>query len=191
MGQACFVDERLDMVAAVTCGANDMGGEFRLIRENLFAAPEMPSAGPEDQDALRKRTETLRYTGPDSDGAEGTLPTGMWESEFQGMPLRLSMEQAAEDRIRLFLSFGEEAKMTFEIPRGTYAPIGEQQWDRSVLSFVGAYGWKAGKLVLSARCLNGPQTLEGAFSAEGDQLIFEGLGVDFPDERCVFRRVSA
>ena len=44
MGQACIVNEKRDAVLAVTCGTNDMGREFRLIREHIFPAFDAPAS---------------------------------------------------------------------------------------------------------------------------------------------------
>jgi len=189
MGQACFVDENLDMVVAVTCGTNDLGGEFGLIREYIFSAPSLPAASPEIREALRRRTETLRYPGPEEDGVEGQLPEGAYEAEFQGHQMRLAFEKAEADRIRLLLTFDGSDSLSLELRRGEYAPAGEQPWQGSVLHYVGAYGWKQGNLTVSVRDLNGPETLEGTFTPQGDSLLFEGLGVDIPDDKTVYRRV--
>ena len=189
MGQACFVDEKQDIVIAVTCGTNDLGEEFRLIREYLFSAPDLPPAGPAEQNILRLRTEALHWDGPEDDGMEGDLPEGFWDTEFQGSRLRLAIEKAAGGRIRLILSFNAEDGLAFELPRQETGPVGEQAWQRSVLHYVGAYGWKQGKLCVCIRCLNGPETIDGIFSAENGELIFEGTGVVFPDNRIVFRQV--
>ena len=189
MGQACFVDNRMDMVIAVTCGTNDLGEEFRLIREYLFSAPDLAPAGPEEQESLRRRTESLRWEGPEEDGVEGNLPEGSWETEYQGLPLRLTIGAADSGHIRLRFAFNAGDSLAFDLPRKEPAPAAEQHCQHSVLHYVGAYGWKQGKLSVCIRCLNGPETLDGSFSIEEEQLIFEGTGVVFPDVRMVFRQV--
>ena len=189
MGQACFVDEKQDMVIAVTCGTNDLGGEFGLIREYLFTAPALEPADPVVWETLRRRTEALRWSGPEDAGAEGEIPEGMYESEFQGSTVRLKMEKMPEDRLRLTFCFGQD-RMQLELPRKEPGPAGEQAWQGSVLRYVGAWGRKDGKLTVSLRDVNGPETLEGAFSPKEDGLLFEGLGVDFPDGGSLYRKAE-
>ena len=181
MGQACFVDDRLDMVCAVTCGTNDLAEEFRMIREHLFAAPDLPPGTPEDRAELRRRTEALRYVGPADDGRDGEWPEGAFETSFMGQKMFLSVERAEEEKLRLTVSFEQGGGFTLALPRGDLGPAGEQPWQQTTLHFVGAYGWQEGKLQVSIHCLNGPETMEGFFRREGEKLIFEGVGVNFPD----------
>lgn len=191
MGQACFVDERQDMVAAVTCGTNNLKDEFGLIREYLFTAPDLDPAGNKVQETLRCRTESLRWAGPENDGMEGKLPEGTYETEFQGQPVRMRVEEIACERLRLQFGFSTGDSQKFELSRAeTCRECGEQAWQGSTLHFVGAYGWKQGCLNVSVRCVNGPETLEGLFRPEGNRLVFDGLGVDFPDSGAVYRRIS-
>ena len=187
MGQACFVDERQDMVIAVTCGTNDLGEEFGLIREYLFSAPDLAPAGPEIRETLRQRTAALRWEGPEDDGTAGEVPEGVWETAFQGGPVRLQMEKAGDERIRMRFDFGND-RLDLELPRKEPGPAGTQTWQGSVLHYLGAFGRKDGKLSVSIRCVNGPETLEGTFRQAGDTLVFEGLGVDFPDHGTVYSR---
>ena len=153
MGQGCFVDERQDMVIAVTCGTNDLGGEFGLIR------------------------------------TDREIPEGVYTSEFQGMTVGLRIEKLAGERIRLAFSFGED-RLNLELPRSTPGPAGEQRWQGTVLHFIGAWGRKDGKLSVSLRDVNGPETLEGTFAPAEGGLTFEGLGVDCPDGGSFYRKVA-
>lgn len=189
MGQGCFVDERQDMVIAVTCGTNDLGGEFGLIREYLFGAPEAAPGDAAAQETLRQRTEALHWGGPEDDGTDGDIPEGVYTSEFQGMTVGLRIEKLAGERIRLAFSFGED-RLNLELPRSTPGPAGEQRWQGTVLHFIGAWGRKDGKLSVSLRDVNGPETLEGTFAPAEGGLTFEGLGVDCPDGGSFYRKVA-
>ena len=191
MGQACFVDERQGMVAAVTCGTNNLKDEFGLIREYLFSAPGLKPAEQEVQDMLRCRTAALHWEGPENDGTEGEVPEGSYETVFQGRKMYLTIERTTKKRIRLLFGFSAGDNLGLELPCAeTCMECGEQFRQRSVLRYVGAYGWKQGYLNVSIRCLNGPETLEGRFRPEGNRLIFDGLGVDFPDSGAVYTRIS-
>lgn len=189
MGQGCFVDERQDMVIAVTCGTNDLGGEFGLIREYLFGAPEAAPGDAAAQETLRQRTAALHCDGPEDDGTDGEIPEGVYTSEFQGMQVGLWIEKLAGERIRLAFSFGED-RLNLELPRRTPEPAGEQRWQGTVLHFIGAWGRKDGKLSVSLRDVNGPETLEGTFAPAEGGLTFEGLGVDCPDGGSFYRKVA-
>ena len=189
MGQGCFVDERQDMVIAVTCGTNDLGGEFGLIREYLFGAPEAAPGDAAAQETLRQRTAALHWDGPEDDGTDREIPEGVYTSEFQGMTVGLRIEKLAGERIRLAFSFGED-RLNLELPRSTPGPAGEQRWQGTVLHFIGAWGRKDGKLSVSLRDVNGPETLEGTFAPAEGGLTFEGLGVDCPDGGSFYRKVA-
>ena len=191
MGQACIVDEKRDAVLAVTCGTSDMGAEFRLIREYLFPAFDAPAGTGAQQQELEARIAALRYDFPEDDGSDRPLPEGGFETEFQGMKLRVSLEKAILDQLRLTMEFSGMQPIVFWLPRGkaglaSVIPNGFPM--QMNVRFFGCYGWQQGKLHVALRTPDGPDAMDGVLTWSEDELVFDGAGVDFPGGHVVFRR---
>lgn len=187
-GQACFVDEARDAVLAVTCGAADMGEEFRLIREYLFPAIGAKSGTPAEQEALQKQIAALGYAFPADDGSDRPLPEGSFVPDPQERPCTVTLEKELLDQLRLTVRFGPEEHLEFYLPRGKAGLAAMPYINGTLRRFFGCYGWQNGTLHFALRSPDGPDTMEGALTWTADRLIFDGLGVDFPDGRVVFKR---
>ena len=183
-GQICMIDEARDAVLAVTCGAPDMGEEFRLIREYLFPAFDAPD-GEAD---LTEKIKALYYTFPADDGTDRPLPEGRFEAEVGGQRFGVSLRRSILDQIELTLTSGRRGAVRFSLPRERAALIGTVPCGRSTLRFFGAYGWQRGALRVGLRTPDAPDALDGAFTWDGDTLTFEGVGVSLPGGTVVFRR---
>ncbi len=190
MGQACIVDEKRDAVLAVTCGTSDMGEEFRLIREYLFPAFDAPAGTQDQQAALKEKIAGLAYGFPEDDGGDAPLPEGVYETAFQNQPLRISLEKALLDHLRLSMRFSEMEEIVFYLPRGRAGLTAVIPNGTAMLRYFGAYGWQQGKLLLSMRTPDGPDSMDGVVSWAGDELAFDGTGVDFPGGHVVFTKAG-
>lgn len=193
MGQACIVDEKRDAVLAVTCGASDMGGEFRLIREFLFPAFDAPAADEAKQRELRERIAALRYDFPEDDGSDAPLPEGVFETDFQNGKLRVSLRKALLDQLSLTMRFSAMEEIRFWIPRekpGLAAVIPNGFPMQTNIRYFGCYGWQQGKLHIALRTPDGPDVMEGVLTWTGDTLAFDGAGVDFPGGHVEFTRTE-
>lgn len=188
MGQACIVDEARDAMLAVTCGTSDMGEEFRLIREHLFPAIGAAAGTAEEQDALRRRIASLGYVFPTDDGSDIPLPEGIFEGEFQGMKRGIGMRRFAMDLLELSFYFGGPSeRLSFYLPRGKAGLCGMMPYG-PVSRFFGCFGWDHGRLHITLRTPDAPDTMDGVFTWADDRLIFEGDGVNFPAGHVEFTR---
>jgi len=188
MGQACIVDEKREAVLAVTCGTDDMGAEFQLIREHLFPALDAPAGSDEDQTALQARIAALGYPFPADDVSDVPLPEGVFEAPFQSIVCRISLQNALLDQLRLTLHFSTADQVSFYFPRGRAGLAGMIPMNGMFVRFFGAYGWQKGKLHIALRSPDGPDTLDGALTWTEDRLFFEGTGVNFPGGRVEFKK---
>lgn len=188
-GQACIVDEKRDAVLAVTCASNDLVSELRLIREFLFPALDMEPGTGKDQLALAKKQSGLGYAFPYSDdGSVQALPEGEFGLPCFGTECIISMEMFHYDLIRLNMRFGEEAADRYEffLPRNRIALVAANAYKRA--RFFGGYAWQKGKLMMTLRSVNSPDTMEGSLTWSKNRLVFRGLGIDIPGGRVVFQK---
>ena len=188
MGQACIVDEKRGAVLAVTCAANNMGEEFRMIREHIFPAFDTPAGTEAEQAALQSRISALSYPFPADDGSARPLPEGEYEYILDRMRLRLSLHQVLLDQLELVIS-GPGRVQRFYLPRGKAGLCAMLPMNESMFRFFGSYGWEAGRLRMAIRCIDDPETLDGAFTWTEDALVFEGTGVCVPGGRVEYRKV--
>lgn len=189
-GQACIVDEKRDAVLAVTCGTGDMGAEFALIREHLFTALDAEPGTPADQAALTEKAARLKYESPfRDDGTAVTLPEGTFRTEFEGYPVFLRLNDFAFDMIRMELRFGDQEHDAFEfyLSKGKTALVGINPWQKT--RFFGGYVWHDRRLQIELRTVDGPDTMEGAFTWTDEQLVFDGIGIGCPGGHVVFEKI--
>ena len=183
-GQICMVDDAKDAVLAVTCGTHDMGREYEIIRRTLFPAMEgLKDGETEETEALNAAVRKLGYPLPENDGSAAALPEGTFASTGEGMEQlsHLSLRKK-EGTDCIELSF----KLRFtELFRVLLFPEGE---DARQGEAVGHYAWQKGALLISLRATTGPSTWEGRLSWRENEVLFEGLGIDFPNGRVVFAR---
>ena len=52
--------------------------------------------------------------------------------------------------------------------------------------WLGAYGWREGRLLIDLRSPDGPYTMSGALDWDDQALYFDGVGMEFPDGHAVF-----
>ena len=187
-GQFCMVDVKRDMVVAATCGCNDMGLEFQLVREHLFPAADAPAGTAADQQWLQKRIAALSYAFPTDDGTAVPLPEGVFETDSRGS-FRIQWKTGVLNHIELRLNAGTPRQITFHLSREQAGLAAVTCWNGVENDYYGAYGWDHGKLRVALHCLGAPDTLDGVFSWQGNELIFDGLGVAFPSDHAVFTRV--
>lgn len=187
-GQCCFVDERTDTVVAATCGCNDMGAEFALIREHLFAAVDAPKGSPADQAALREKIAALAYPFPADDGSDVPLPQGEYRLQDGGASYAVTLKKVLLDQIEIRLHWDGAQETAFTLPRGRAGLVNVFHWNGVEFRVFGCYGWEKGKLNVTVRCPAAPDTLDGVFSWTENELIFDGLGVAFPTGHVVFTR---
>ena len=185
-GQACIIDEKRDAVLAVTCGTSDMGAEFQLIREHLFPAVDAPSADEHIQRDVEKRLREQYDDFPADDGSDMALPDGVYFSKYQGVRCGLSLRRGVLDQIMLTLQFEGQDAFVFYLPRGKAGLCAIMPSHATRIRYFGAYGWQQGTLHVSMRSIDGPDTVHGVFTWQGNQLVFDGLGVDFPDGHAEF-----
>lgn len=189
MGQACIVDEKRDAVLAVTCGTSDMGEEFRLIRDHLFPAFDAPAGTAAQQKALAERIAGLAYAFPSDDDSDRPLPEGVYEAPFQGGTLRVSIEKALLDHLCLRMRFNDSEQIVFWLPRGKAGLTAVvPNSPETAIRYFGCYGWRQGKLRVAMRSPDGPDTMDGVWTWAGDELAWDGTGVDFPGGHVVFAR---
>lgn len=188
-GQVCMVDEKRDAVVAATCATADMGKEFALIREKLFAAFDTVPGTEEDQAALAKALSQLGYAfSAQDDGSVTPLPEGEFRSTFEGWPVGIRLSPFHYDMIRMDLRFGDQERDSFSyyLTRGHMALAGINPWQKT--RYFGGYVWREGGLQIDLRTVDGPDTMQGRLTWVGDQLIFDGLGVNCPGGHVVFTR---
>ena len=188
-GQVCMVDEARDAVLAITCGASDMGAEFKLIREHLFTAFDAAPGTPADQAALTEKAAQLKYAlSVDDDGTACELPEGDFRAEHQGYPVLVRLSGFAFDMIRMELRFGDQPQDAFDfyLSRGKTALAGVNPMQK--LRFFGGYVWHDHRLHIHLRTVDGPDAMQGALSWTGDQLIFDGVGIGCPSGHVVFEK---
>lgn len=189
-GQVCMVDEARDAVLAVTCGASDMGAEFALIRDYLFAAFDAEPGTQADQAALNAKAAQLKYGSPFSnDGTAVSLPQGAFRAEFEGYPVILQLDRFAFDMIHMSLRFGDQERDAFEfyLSKGKTALVGVNPWQRA--RFFGGYVWHDHQLYIQLRTVDGPDTMEGALTWKDDQVTFDGIGIGCPGGHVVFTKL--
>ena len=180
-GQVCMVDEARDAVLAITCATNDMGAEFKLLRDTLWTAFDSPAGTPEEQAALRAALCEQAYPIPSDDKSDRPLPEGEYTAEFQGQSVTLTLHRDPEkDRLMLAFRFGEFESIDFTLPRAIPEEVNTLVWEGFVQHYIGAFGWQEGKLHVSILCPQCPDTIDGVFDWAGDTLTFNGVGVDFP-----------
>ena len=182
-GQLCVVDERLDAVAAVTCGTNDMAAELRLLRKYLFPAFDAAPGTVADQEKLAARACSLGYPCPADDGSSRPLPDGEYALKVRDGEegcIRLDMDgdlltMTLSDRVPVSLGRGRR-EMTCLKP--SVSPV---RW-------LGAYGWQDGRLLVDLRTPDGPFTMQALLDWDDDGLTYEGLGMGFPNGTVKFER---
>ena len=189
-GQVCMVDEKRDAVLAVTCATGDMGAEFKLIREYLFAAFDIEDGTEADQAAFKEKSAKLGYGLKETDdGTAVSLPEGEYRTEYEGYPVVLSLKGFFGDMIRMELRFGELERDAFHFylshGRTALAAVNPYQQTR----FFGSYIWNNGRLCFDLRTIDGPDTLQGAFSWTEKEVIFDGVGIGCPGGHVVFERI--
>ena len=107
------------------------------------------------------------------------------------MKLRVSLEKAILDQLRLTMEFSGMQPIVFWLPRGkaglaSMIPNGFPM--QMNVRFFGCYGWQQGKLHVALRTPDGPDAMDGVLTWSEDELVFDGAGVDFPGGHVVFRR---
>jgi len=188
-GQACIVDESRDAVLAVTCATNDMGEEFRLIREYIFTAFDADKGNAADKRKLAEKSRELSYADTlDDDDSVKTLPEGVFNSDNGSMKFGIELSNFSFDIIRLTLHFDPSGqnKAEFYLTRGRFSFAAFNPYLRT--RYFGGYAWRKGKLYINLRSIDGPDTMEGTFSLTSDKITFNGLGIHAPDGRVVFKK---
>lgn len=190
-GQICMVDEAKDAVLAATCGSNDMGAEYKLLRDTLWPAFDAPAASAEEQRELKIKLATLAYSYPTDDGSDRPLPEGEFATEFQGQKNTFSLyKDNGSDRIVLTMRFGDFETLEMRFPRTVPDEVHCLTYMGFVQHYIGAYGWKDGRLYITAYCPQCPDTMDGYFEWDEKHLYFHGLGVDIPGGDVTFERVE-
>ena len=177
-GQVCMIDEKRDAVLAVTCGTNDMGAEYALFRDYLFPAFDAEAANPEMQQRFRSRITELPLPWPRDDGSARSLPEGRYILNTEEGVFDVSFSPAEGEYIPFTID--GEAGLRILLGCGAPGPAAEFSYYSEVRRFLGAYGWKEGKLQVTLRCTGGPDTLQGEFSWTEERLLFDGLGMCMP-----------
>ena len=180
-GQVCMVDEKRDAVVAVTCATNDIPAELRLIRHYLFPAFDADPGTVVDQEKLEATAAALAYSLPTDDGTAQPIPEGEYELESPQIG-RICLGFRMD---RDVLTIKVDRMFTFELGHGrrleTASRIG--RW-------LGAYGWKDGKLLIDLRTPDGPDTMFGAFTWDESGLVFDGVGMNMLNGHVVFSQVK-
>ena len=179
-GQLCVVDEKHDAVAAVTCATWDIPGELRMMRHYLFPAFDADPGTVTDQEKLETKAQALAYTCPADDATAQPLPEGVYtyeSPEVGQIDLQLRMERSS---------------ILMEVDRMFTIELGHGQWAETPSRtgyWLGAYGWKDGKLLIDIRTPGGPDTMFGTFTWNGDSLTFDGTGMDMLNGKALFHKV--
>ncbi len=186
-GQLCVVNEQRDAVLAVTCATNDMGAELRLIREHLLPALDTYPGTAANQEALAARSETLAFFCPADDGTARPLPEGdyVFDTPWGGED-SMSLHMLPDRRVVITFS----GQLSVELGLGRWLTT-DLSVHRQAMRWLGAYGWREGKLLIDLRTPDGPNTLCGAADWDDDTLTFDGVGMEFPNGQIVFRKQNA
>ncbi len=186
-GQACMIDEQKDVCVAITCGTNDMGGEFALLHDYIFPAVDAPAGTAEEQAALQTRLQNLAYPFPADDGS-GTVQKAAYSAQ-EGSSL--AFEQADADTLRVVFANQHSPAITLLAGRGTpHAQTLPADNPGSVpLRYLCGYGFENGKLHLVVRTPDGPFTLDAVFTFTDTGLTVEAKGVGIDLGATVFGRI--
>lgn len=192
MGQFCIVDEAHDAVIAATCGTNDMGKEYRLIREELIPALDGLQEGDDAQhDAVVfEKLSSLAYPVAQDDGGELQLPQGVFETEVNGMKLSVSFAAAPYKMTRIRTRAGNWEAAYFYLPKGAPALCTLTVNNDRVVPYFGQCVSKDGGLHVMIRCPAAPDACDGLFYMKGDDLVFDGTEVNFLGGHAVLKRTA-
>ena len=188
-GQICMVDEKRDAVLAVTCAAQDMGLEMKLIRDHIWPAFDAVPSPAAEAEKLRQDIAALAYTLPADDGSETSIPADTYVFVSEGMRFYVRFENSGcgalcmcaginpDDLVRLHLGRGEAV---LSVVSGALLPQKR---------YYGMHALQGKALYLSLRSPDGPETWTGRFTFEDDKAVFEGFGIQFPDGRITFQKI--
>ncbi len=180
-GQLCVVDEKHDAVAAVTCATWDIAAELRMMRHYLFPAFDADPGTVADQEKLEGKAQELAYICPADDGTAQPLPEGEYEFENP-------------EAGQICLSFQMDGKaLLMKVDRIFTVALDHGKWAETPSRtgrWLGAYGWKDGKLLIDLRTPDGPGTMFGTFTWDENSLTFNGTGMEFLNGEAVFKRIA-
>lgn len=176
-GQVCMVDQKQDLVLAVTAGIADMGAEMNLLRDTLLNGAGMKPAAQAKQRAIKKRAEALSYPLL-ADDFSGRDLTG---SYFARGNRRLRVEMRADGRVALQLT-RPIYNLCFSV-KSTTPHTGEATWGipmEAPEAYRGSCGFADGALHFEVRFPGAPYTYQGILTPRGDdlELTMKGAGSD-------------
>lgn len=179
-GQFCIIDEKLELVIAITAGIPDMGAEADLIHDVLVPGVDAPAADKAAQEKLQKRIKGLKYALPRDDGSGQDL-TGSYTAKG-GVTLRLS--QMADGRLGIMLKSKAWNKAPSFILRSGKAHQGEapgQAIGEHPHPYLGSYAWNKGALHISVRMPSGPFTYQAVITPTKKGLDMDLKGAGSPE----------
>lgn len=179
-GQVCMIDEKLDMVVAVTAGLNDMGKEMELLREHLFPAARMEPGTEKDRVNLEARLHALCHPWPENDGS-GTMEEADYESEDRVLRFHFGRDGISFDHLP------ENGGMGGHVDIGLLR-LAESQGTPTGFKFLGKCGWQKGALRFAVRTPEAPFMMKGVCVFHGDMMTLETEGVGLPTLKAVLKR---
>lgn len=179
-GQICMVDEKLDMVVAVTAGLNDMGKEIELLREHLFPAARMEPGTEADKAALKARLAALCHPWPENDGS-GTMEEADYESGDRVLRFHFRKDGISFDYLP------ENDDMGGNVGMGLHRVV-ESQDTPSSFKFLGKCGWREGALRFVFRTPEAPFMMKGTCVFSGDEMALETEGVGLPTLKTTLKK---
>ena len=170
-GQICMISEEKQMVVAVTAGLNDMAKEMDLLNDYLFPAADLAPASEKEQQELKERLETLGYPWPEHEDDVSVLAHA-----YAGEDVRLTV---AAHGVELDMEDGRPVHAVFGWGEPEPFVIDEIFIAAPPVRWMGAAGWKDGKLTLTARTTDGPFVVHAEAVEEEDGLLisFSGVGI--------------
>ena len=170
-GQIGMISEEKQMVVAVTAGLNDMAKEMDLLDEYLFPAADLPPASEAEQQELKQRLETLGYPWPEHEDDVSVLAHA-----YAGEDVRLTV---AAHGVELDFVDGSPIHAVFGWGEPEEFVIDESFIAAPPVHWMGAAGWKDGKLTLTARTTDGPFMVKGEAAEKDGGLLLsvDGVGI--------------
>ncbi len=179
-GQVCLVDEKQDIVLAVTAGINNMGAEMNLLKDTLLNGVTMKPASQAKQRAVKKRIAALSYPLVTDDGTGRDL-TGSYLASGNR---RLRVEMRSDGRVVMHLYRGGRRTYNymFSVKNGT-PHEGEMSWGIPLEApepYRGSCGFTDGAFAFELRFPYAPYTWQGTLTPKGNdlELVLKGAGTD-------------
>ncbi len=188
-GQVCLVDEKNDVVIAVTAGIPDMGAEMQLLQDTLLKGVAMPPASAAVQKRVKARIAKLAYDAPTDDGAGRDL-TG---SYVAGTNNRLRLEFRADGRLVAFFRRAgrNQWNLCFSLRKGEphHGEAAFMMPMEAPQAYLGTYGWKNGALLMDVRVPAAPYGIRATLEPVGDNLRVTMKGAGTREGTTVYRRL--